>query len=180
MDGGELFNLFYLALPEILLFARRQRSSQKFVVVDTNGFFDKIQKLLMDIGLIQRKRSKPGNCQITWNEVNWKLRMIAEVQTSFSSRGWSTLCRACYTKMHFLNRITFWRFEKASMRIRGPFCALIQTGPRPFRAEPKTDKNENVITVQEIDGSSDLTVYRINNLQWLQKGMKLSKFRFKN
>lgn len=26
------------------------------------------------------------------------------------------------------------------MRIRGPFCALIEMGPRPFRGKPKTDK----------------------------------------
>ena len=65
------------------------------------------------------------------------------------------------------------------MRIREPSCALIETGPRPFRGEPTTDKNENVITVWEIDGSIHLTVFRINNLEWLQKGMKLSKFRFK-
>ena len=57
------------------------------------------------------------------------------------------------------------------MRIRGPFCALIEMGPGPLRGKPKTDKNENVITVWEIDESSDLTVFRINNLEWMQKGM---------
>ena len=61
------------------------------------------------------------------------------------------------------------------MRVGGPFCALIEMGPRPFRGKPKTDKKKNVITVWEIDESSDLTVSRINNLEWLQKGIKLSK-----
>lgn len=61
------------------------------------------------------------------------------------------------------------------MRFRGPFCALIEMGPRPFEGKPKTDKKKNVITVWEIDESSDLTVSRINNLEWLQKGIKLSK-----
>lgn len=61
------------------------------------------------------------------------------------------------------------------MRVGGPFCALIEMGPRPFTGKPRTDKKKNIITVWEIDESSDLTVSRINNLEWLQKGIKLSK-----
>lgn len=104
--------------------------------------------------------------------------MIAEVQTSFH-RAYGSRYVGLLHKNALLKQNHILEVWESINENSWTFLCFNWDGTKAIQRQTKDWQNENVITVWEIDGSSDLTVFRINNLEWLQKGMKLSKFRFR-
>jgi hypothetical protein len=173
------FFKYYLALKFSFLLNARD-NHRIYFVVDTNVFIDKIQKLLMVWFILSsiNFRSERDqnlktvkllgkNCIGSWE---WLPRSKHLSHRTYGSRYVGLLHKNALLKQNHILEV--W---ESINEISWTFLCFNWDGTPAIQRQTKDWQKENVITVWEIDESSDLTVSRINNLEWLQKGIKLYK-----